>query len=67
VLVFNNQADAVTDSITELVEAGLIGSLLSMMVLFYFLRHWPSTLMVTLAIPICIIMTLGAMFFFGIT
>jgi HAE1 family hydrophobic/amphiphilic exporter-1 len=67
VLVFNNQAESVTDSIKELVEAGLIGSLLSLLVLFYFLRHWPSTLMVTLAIPICIIMTLGAMFFFGIT
>src|SRR6478735_7356111 len=67
VLVFNNQAESVTDSIKELVEAGLIGSLLSMLVLYYFLRHWPSTLMVTLAIPICIIMTLGAMFFFGIT
>jgi HAE1 family hydrophobic/amphiphilic exporter-1 len=67
VLVFNNQADSVTDSITELVEAGTIGSLLSLFVLYYFLRHWPSTLMVTLAIPICIIMTLGAMYFFGIT
>jgi len=66
-VVFDNQADNVTDSIKELVKAGLIGSLLSMMVLFYFLRHWPSTLMVTLAIPICIIMTLGAMYFFGIT
>ncbi len=67
VLVFDNQADSVTDSIKELVQAGTIGSLLSLLVLFYFLRHWPSTLMVTLAIPICIIMTLGAMFFFGIT
>ena len=67
VLVFNNQADSVTDSIRELVEAGTIGSVLSLLVLFYFLRHWPSTLMVTLAIPICIVMTLGAMYFFGIT
>jgi HAE1 family hydrophobic/amphiphilic exporter-1 len=67
VLVFNNQADSVTDSIKELVSAGAIGSGLSLLVLFYFLRHWPSTLMVTLAIPICIVMTLGAMYFFGIT
>lgn len=67
VLVFDNQAESVTDSIKELVEAGLIGSLLSLLVLFYFLRHWPSTLMVTLAIPICIVMTLGAMHFLGIT
>ena len=67
VLVFDNQADSVTGSIRDLIEAGTIGSLLSMLVLFYFLRHWPSTLMVTLAIPICIVMTLGAMYFFGIT
>jgi HAE1 family hydrophobic/amphiphilic exporter-1 len=67
VLVFDNQADSVTDSIEELVEAGTIGSALSLLVLYYFLRHWPSTLMVTLAIPICIVMTLGAMYFFGIT
>ena len=67
VLVFNNQAESVTDSIKELVEAGVIGSTLSLLVLFYFLRHWPSTLMVTLAIPVCIVMTLGAMYFFGIT
>lgn len=67
VLVFDNQADSVTDSITELVEAGAIGSALSLLVLYYFLRHWPSTLMVTLAIPICIVMTLGAMHFLGIS
>ena len=67
VLVFDNQAESVTDSIKELIKAGVIGSSLSLLVLFYFLRHWPSTLMVTLAIPVCIVMTLGAMYFFGIT
>ena len=67
VLVFDNQAESVTESIKELIKAGVIGSLLSLLMLFYFLRHWPSTLMVTLAIPICIVMTLGAMYFFGMT
>jgi HAE1 family hydrophobic/amphiphilic exporter-1 len=62
-----NQAEDVTSSIHELVKAGWIGSALSLLVLFYFLRHWPSTLMVTLAIPICIVMTLGAMYFLGLT
>ncbi len=65
--IISDQADGVKSSIKELVEAGLVGSLLSLLVLFYFLRHWPSTLMVTLAIPICIVMTLGAMYFFGMT
>jgi len=50
-----------------LAEAGGIGLLLSIAVLFLFLRHWPSTLMVTTAIPICFVMTLGFMYFVGIT
>ena len=41
--------------------------MLSIAVLFFFLRHWPSTMMVTLAIPICFIMTLGFMYFAGVT
>ena len=51
----------------ERAEAGAIGLLLSIAVLYFFLRHWPSTLMVTLAIPICFIMTLGFMYFAGVT
>ncbi|WP_149193415.1 efflux RND transporter permease subunit [Luteimonas suaedae] len=67
VKVIQNLGDEVTDSLLELAEAGAIGLILSIAVLFFFLRHWPSTLMVTLAIPICFIMTLGFMHFFGVT
>ncbi|HWS40450.1 MAG TPA: efflux RND transporter permease subunit [Arenimonas sp.] len=63
----DDQAESVVSSIVELIEAGVIGSLLSMIVLYYFLRHWPSTLMVSLAIPVCIVMTLGVMYFAGMT
>jgi HAE1 family hydrophobic/amphiphilic exporter-1 len=66
-LVISDQAESVTSSIRELVLAGVIGSMLSLLILFYFLRHWPSTLMVTLAIPICIVMTLGVMYFGGLS
>ncbi len=65
--VTDNQGDDVTSSLTDLAEAGAIGLLLSIAVLFFFLRHWPSTAMVTLAIPICFVITLGFMYFFGIT
>ncbi|WP_058834557.1 efflux RND transporter permease subunit [Luteimonas abyssi] len=65
--VIQNMGDEVTGSLLELAEAGAIGLLLSTLVLFFFLRHWPSTLMVTLAIPICFVMTLGFMHFFGVT
>ncbi len=67
VKVIQDQGKEVTSSLLELGEAGLIGLLLSIVVLFFFLRHWPSTLMVTLAIPICFIMTLGFMYFAGVT
>lgn len=65
--VDDNQGEEVTSSLTELAEAGGIGLVLSIAVLFFFLRHWPSTLMVTLAIPICFVMTLGFMYFAGVT
>ncbi len=67
VKVIQNQGKEVTSSLLELAEAGAIGLLLSIVVLFFFLRHWPSTLMVTLAIPICFIVTLGFMYFAGVT
>lgn len=67
VIIIENQGDNVTSSLLELAEAGAIGLVLSIAVLFFFLRHWPSTLMVTLAIPICFVMTLGFMYFTGVT
>ncbi|MGH8096963.1 efflux RND transporter permease subunit [Stenotrophomonas indicatrix] len=65
--VIDNQGKAVTSSLLELAEAGGVGLILSVTVLFFFLRHWPSTLMVTLAIPICFTITLGFMYFAGVT
>ena len=65
--VIDNQGKAVTSSLLELAEAGGVGLILSVTVLFFFLRHWPSTLMVTLAIPICFTITLGFMYFSGVT
>lgn len=67
VKVIDNQGKTVTSSLLELAEAGAVGLILSVTVLFFFLRHWPSTLMVTLAIPICFVITLGFMYFVGVT
>ena len=67
VRVNEDQSESVTSSLTELAEAGGIGLLLSVAVLYFFLRHWASTLMVTLAIPICFVITLGFMYFIGIS
>jgi len=65
--VIGDQAESVSSSLDELVHAGVLGAVLSTVILFFFLRHWPSTLMVTLAIPACLIITLGVMYFAGMT
>ncbi len=67
VYTLSNEADNVTSSLRELAEAGVAGTLLSVLVLYFFLRDWASTLMVSLAIPVCFVITLGAMYFFGIS
>jgi len=67
VYALQDSAKGVTSSLRELGEAGAIGVLLSVLVLYFFLRDWPSTLMVSVAIPVCMVITLGCMYFFGIS
>jgi HAE1 family hydrophobic/amphiphilic exporter-1 len=67
-LVFlENQAEGVKESLRELLGAGLIGMLLSLFVLYFFMRNVVTTLMVSLAVPVSIIIALGVMYFIGIT
>ncbi len=67
IYALGDQAASVTESLSQLSWAGLEGTLLSIFVLFFFLRDWPSTLMVSLAIPICFVITLGCLQMFGMT
>ena len=67
IYALGDQAASVTESLSQLSQAGLEGTLLSIFVLFFFLRDWPSTLMVSLAIPICFVITLGCLQLFGMT
>jgi hydrophobic/amphiphilic exporter-1 (mainly G- bacteria), HAE1 family len=66
-IVVEDQGQGVESSLGELVKSGWEGAIFSLLVLYFFLRHWPSTLMVSLAVPICLTMTLGAMYFIGLT
>ncbi len=67
IYLLDNQAEGVVTSLKDLAEAGFIGTVLSVIVLFFFLRHWPSTLMISAAVPVCFIITLGLMYFFGLS
>lgn len=67
VFFLDNQAEGVTESLSELLKAGLIGALLSLIVLYFFLGHLQTTLMVSLAVPVAITITLGVMYFLGLS
>ncbi len=67
VFVIDNQADAIKQSLSDLTEAGLIGAALAFCVLFLFLRHWPTTLIVSAAVPLSLLVTLAVMYFAGLT
>jgi HAE1 family hydrophobic/amphiphilic exporter-1 len=63
----DNQSEGVTESLSELLKAGLIGAVLSLIVLYFFLGHIQTTLMVSLAVPVAITITLGVMYFLGLS
>jgi HAE1 family hydrophobic/amphiphilic exporter-1 len=67
VFFLDNQAEGVTESLSELLSAGLIGALLSLVVLYFFLGHIQTTLMVSMAVPVAITITLGVMYFLGLS
>jgi HAE1 family hydrophobic/amphiphilic exporter-1 len=63
--IMDDVADGVTTSLKDLLQAGAIGALLSFVVLYLFLRHLTTTLVVVLSVPSAIIIALGAMYFMG--
>jgi HAE1 family hydrophobic/amphiphilic exporter-1 len=67
IINFDNQAQAIVSSLKELRTAGLIGATLAFVVLFLFLRDWPTTIIVALAVPFSLVITLSAMYFLDLT
>ncbi|MEQ1439281.1 efflux RND transporter permease subunit [Fontimonas sp. SYSU GA230001] len=63
--VMDNTGDSVRSSLDDLLDAGLIGAVLSIAVLYLFLRDWRMTLIVTTAVPLSLLITLAVMYFLG--
>ena len=59
----DNQGEAVKESLSDLLSAGLIGALLAVAVLYLFLRQISTTLIVTASVPFSLMITLGALYF----
>lgn len=67
IFVLDNQGDAVRDSLSDLLSAGLLGGLLAIIVLYLFLRQVSTTLIVIASIPFSLLITLGALYFAGMS
>ena len=67
VYVMDNSADGITSSLYDLLMAGLLGGVFAIVVLYLFLRRLSTTMIVALAVPISILVTVGALYFMGFT
>jgi HAE1 family hydrophobic/amphiphilic exporter-1 len=65
VIVLGNQSESIRNSLGDLRNSGLIGAALALIVLFLFLGDWRTTLIVSLAVPFSLLVTLAAMYFLG--
>jgi HAE1 family hydrophobic/amphiphilic exporter-1 len=63
----DSQADSIMKSLNDLRDSGLLGGLMSVMVLFLFLRQVQVSLLIAATVPLALSATLGVMYFTGMT
>ena len=57
-----DQSTFITQSVNEVIQAGIIGGLLAIIILFFFLRNLWATVIVSLSIPVSVIATFNLMY-----
>jgi hydrophobic/amphiphilic exporter-1 (mainly G- bacteria), HAE1 family len=62
---FDDDAHYITESLALLLQNGMLGGLMAAILLFFFLRRIRLTLMITLAIPLALLITVVVMYFWG--
>ncbi|MEC4725718.1 efflux RND transporter permease subunit [Shewanella sp. D64] len=65
--VIYDQSEFIESAVSEVTSAALIGSLLSMLVIYLFLRDIIPTLIISISIPFSVIATFNMMYFAGIS
>jgi HAE1 family hydrophobic/amphiphilic exporter-1 len=60
-----DQGEVITESLDTLLTSGKVGGIIALLVLFFFLRRFRMTLIVTLSIPVSIVIALTVMYFAG--
>lgn len=65
--LITNQAKFIKSTIDEVISSAILGGILAILVLLYFLKNMRSTIIIGLAIPISVIITFFLMFSFDIS
>lgn len=65
--IFFDQGSIIRESLDTMLGSGKIGALFAIGVLFFFLRRFRMTLIITLSIPLSLLIALSVMFFAGET
>ena len=63
----DNQAEGILSSLRELLKSGLLGAFFAVALLFYFLRKFQTTMMVILAVPFSLLVTVALLYFFNLS
>jgi HAE1 family hydrophobic/amphiphilic exporter-1 len=67
IFYLDNLAEGITSSLNELLKSGILGGLLALVVLFFFMRRIGTTLIVALSVPFSILVTMAFMYFMHIS
>jgi HAE1 family hydrophobic/amphiphilic exporter-1 len=67
IFALDNHGDSVRGSLHDLLNAGAVGAILAVFVLYLFLRQTTTTLIVTASVPFSLLITLGALYFVGLS
>jgi HAE1 family hydrophobic/amphiphilic exporter-1 len=67
VLLFFDQAEEILHGLHSTRQAGIIGAFFAILILYFFLRRWTTTLIVAIAIPFSVVCTLAFLYFTGRT
>ncbi|MEO8217756.1 MAG: efflux RND transporter permease subunit [Acidobacteriota bacterium] len=65
VFTWDDQAEQITSGINGLTTSGMVGGLLAVLILYFFLRRFSATLIVSLSIPFSIIAACAFLYFMG--
>jgi len=67
IYIYRNYGETIKNQLNSLFKNGLFGACLAAVVLYFFLRQFRLTLIIALAIPLCLFIAMTAMFFAGDT